>query len=173
MRLIIKIQKHVKKNCSHIVTVLRSYQYFCLWMNDYKPVVRGRPGVFERHCEQVYMKLWCDVSSLERCKSYWNTYFLSHGDRRPRVLTIVEIQIFLAKFYGSGSSLQNILVLFPNIIFPHSRLLHPRASGYFSGVYLRMNTINTAWELWFNAPAVADEISRFIRKRKFLLPRSQ
>jgi hypothetical protein len=36
-----------------------------------------------------------------------------------------------------------------------------------------MNTINTAWELWFNAPAVADEISRFIRKRKFLLPRSQ
>jgi len=52
MRFISKIQKHVKKkNCSHIVTVLRNYQYFCLWMNDYKPVGRGTPGVFERHCE--------------------------------------------------------------------------------------------------------------------------
>ena len=30
---------------------------FCIWMNDYKSVGRGTPEVFERHCEQVYMKL--------------------------------------------------------------------------------------------------------------------
>jgi len=63
------------------------------------------------------------------------------------------------------SSLRNILILSPNTILPPSCRLHPTASGYFSWVYLRMNINNSAWELWFNALAVADEISRIIRKR--------